>query len=98
MNGTQIFGGMGIVSGNILKYYLYKSTKAVEFYCPIMYLFFLTQGSTSRVNSGVQVNYASGYERRQRTGVTSKNCCTPTARFQLRRAISQTDFRKARVV
>ncbi|WP_433629264.1 MFS transporter [Halomicrococcus sp. NG-SE-24] len=31
-------------SGNVLKYYLYKSTKAVEFYRPIMYLFFLAQG------------------------------------------------------
>jgi MFS family permease len=29
---------------SILKYYLYKSTKAVEFYRPIMYLFFLAQG------------------------------------------------------
>jgi len=28
----------------ILKYYLYKATKAVEFYRPIMYLFFLAQG------------------------------------------------------
>jgi MFS family permease len=30
--------------GDVLKYYLYKSTKAVEFYRPIMYLFFLAQG------------------------------------------------------
>jgi len=30
---------------NVLKYYLYKSTKAVEFYRPIMYLFFLAQGA-----------------------------------------------------
>ncbi len=30
--------------GSVLKYYLYKSTKAVEFYRPIMYLFFLAQG------------------------------------------------------
>src|SRR6056297_292724 len=30
--------------GSIIKYYLYKSTKAVEFYRPIMYLFFLAQG------------------------------------------------------
>jgi len=29
---------------SIIKYYLYKSTKAVEFYRPIMYLFFLAQG------------------------------------------------------
>ena len=29
---------------SVLKYYLYKSTKAVEFYRPIMYLFFLAQG------------------------------------------------------
>jgi MFS family permease len=31
---------------SVLKYYLYKSTKAVEFYRPIMYLFFLAQGLT----------------------------------------------------
>ncbi len=31
-------------SGSVLKYYLYKSTKAVEFYRPIMYLYFLSQG------------------------------------------------------
>jgi MFS family permease len=29
---------------SVLLYYLYKSTKAVEFYRPIMYLFFLAQG------------------------------------------------------
>ena len=29
---------------SVLKYYLYKSTKAVEFYRPVMYLFFLAQG------------------------------------------------------
>jgi len=34
------------VRGPILKYYLYKATKAVEFYRPIMYLFFLAQGLT----------------------------------------------------
>lgn len=28
----------------ILKYYLYKATKAVEFYRPIMYIYFLSQG------------------------------------------------------
>ena len=33
-------------SSSVLKYYLYKSTKAVEFYRPIMYLFFLAQGLT----------------------------------------------------
>ncbi|WP_224450501.1 MFS transporter [Haloprofundus salilacus] len=32
------------LSGSILKYYLYKATKAVEFYRPIMYIFFLAQG------------------------------------------------------
>ncbi|MFB6155743.1 MAG: MFS transporter [Haloferacaceae archaeon] len=30
--------------GSVLKYYLYKATKAVEFYRPIMYLYFLSQG------------------------------------------------------
>jgi MFS family permease len=30
--------------GSVLKYYLYKATKAVEFYRPVMYLFFLAQG------------------------------------------------------
>jgi MFS family permease len=34
----------GISRGPVLKYYLYKATKAVEFYRPIMYLFFLAQG------------------------------------------------------
>jgi len=29
---------------SVLKYYLYKATKSVEFYRPIMYLFFLAQG------------------------------------------------------
>jgi MFS family permease len=33
-----------IPPASVLKYYLYKSTKAVEFYRPIMYLFFLAQG------------------------------------------------------
>jgi MFS family permease len=28
----------------VLKYYLYKATKAVEFYRPVMYLYFLAQG------------------------------------------------------
>ncbi|WP_425499771.1 MFS transporter [Natrinema caseinilyticum] len=36
----------GSTRGRVLKYYLYKSTKAVEFYRPIMYLFFLAQGLT----------------------------------------------------
>lgn len=31
---------------SLLKYYVYKSTEAVEFYRPIMYLFFLGQGLT----------------------------------------------------
>lgn len=34
----------GPVSGDVLRYYIYKATKAVEFYRPIMYLFFLAQG------------------------------------------------------
>ncbi|MFC5972089.1 MFS transporter [Halomarina salina] len=34
----------GRPAGGILKYYLYKATKGVEFYRPIMYLFFLAQG------------------------------------------------------
>ena len=29
---------------SVLQYYLYKATKAVEFYRPVMYLFFLAQG------------------------------------------------------
>ncbi|WP_435158872.1 MFS transporter [Haladaptatus sp. DFWS20] len=35
---------LGSARTSVLKYYLYKSTKAVEFYRPIMYLFFLAQG------------------------------------------------------
>lgn len=30
--------------GSVAKYYLYRATKAVEFYRPVMYLFFLSQG------------------------------------------------------
>ncbi|MDS0301065.1 MFS transporter [Halogeometricum sp. S1BR25-6] len=44
MGGGTGDGVRGTVSGNILKYYVYKATKAVEFYRPIMYLFFLAQG------------------------------------------------------
>ncbi|WP_280586409.1 MFS transporter [Halorubrum sp. Boch-26] len=44
MAGASSDGSGGAVSGNILKYYIYKSTKAVEFYRPVMYLFFLAQG------------------------------------------------------
>ncbi|MDS0477104.1 MFS transporter [Natrinema sp. 1APR25-10V2] len=44
MAGGSGDGVRWAISGNILKYYLYKSTKAVEFYRPIMYLFFLAQG------------------------------------------------------
>ena len=32
------------ISGAVFKYYLYKATEAVEFYRPIMYLYFLSQG------------------------------------------------------
>ncbi|UTF52276.1 MFS transporter [Natronosalvus rutilus] len=46
MDGGSGDGVRGAVSGEILKYYVYKSTKAVEFYRPIMYLFFLAQGLT----------------------------------------------------
>ena len=44
MAGGSGAGVRWALSGRILKYYLYKSTKAVEFYRPIMYLFFLAQG------------------------------------------------------
>jgi MFS family permease len=33
-----------VVSRAVLKYYLFKATEAVEFYRPIMYLYFLSQG------------------------------------------------------
>lgn len=32
------------ISGAVFRYYLYKATEAVEFYRPIMYLYFLSQG------------------------------------------------------
>ncbi len=38
------WGASDLPPASVLKYYLYKSTKAVEFYRPIMYLFFLAQG------------------------------------------------------
>ncbi|MUV57514.1 Predicted arabinose efflux permease, MFS family [Halogeometricum rufum] len=47
----------GAVSGSILKYYVYKSTKAVEFYRPIMYLFFLAQGLSFTQISVLEVLY-----------------------------------------
>ncbi|ELZ41900.1 major facilitator superfamily MFS_1 [Halorubrum californiense DSM 19288] len=44
MAGSTGGGFRASLSGPILKYYAYKATKAVEFYRPIMYLFFLAQG------------------------------------------------------
>ncbi|QCJ45868.1 MFS transporter [Haloprofundus sp. MHR1] len=44
MTGCAGIGTRWALSGSILKYYLYKATKAVEFYRPVMYLFFLAQG------------------------------------------------------
>ncbi|MFC7073982.1 MFS transporter [Halovenus rubra] len=41
----------------VLRYYLYKSTKAVEFYRPIMYLFFLAQGLTFTQIAVLEVLY-----------------------------------------
>nr|WP_254530006.1 MFS transporter [Natrinema gelatinilyticum] len=46
MNIPAVFRWQGSTRGRVIKYYLYKSTKAVEFYRPIMYLFFLAQGLT----------------------------------------------------
>ncbi|ELZ30186.1 MFS transporter [Halorubrum distributum] len=43
MAGSTGGGLRESLSGPILKYYAYKATKAVEFYRPIMYLFFLAQ-------------------------------------------------------
>ncbi|WP_276280856.1 MFS transporter [Halorussus caseinilyticus] len=34
----------GVPTAPVLKYYTYKATKAVEFYRPVMYLYFLSQG------------------------------------------------------
>jgi MFS family permease len=44
MSGLPLDRWSGSASGSVLKYYLYKGTKAVEFYRPVMYLFFLAQG------------------------------------------------------
>jgi MFS family permease len=44
MRGLSRRFGRHSLPASVLKYYLYKSTKAVEFYRPIMYLFFLAQG------------------------------------------------------
>jgi len=46
MVGTGVERWATSTPGSVLKYYLYKSTSAVEFYRPIMYLFFLAQGLT----------------------------------------------------
>jgi MFS family permease len=42
--GSLVSWRQSSLRGRVLKYYLYKATKAVEFYRPIMYLFFLAQG------------------------------------------------------
>lgn len=44
MEDVSLQRGILAAPKSVLKYYLYKSTKAVEFYRPIMYLFFLAQG------------------------------------------------------
>jgi MFS family permease len=44
MRVAAAFDWDGVPRAPVLKYYLYKATKAVEFYRPIMYLFFLAQG------------------------------------------------------
>ncbi len=44
MNRLSVSFWTEAARGSIIKYYLYKATKAVEFYRPIMYLFFLAQG------------------------------------------------------
>ena len=44
MDGVFRHRGGSLPPPSVLKYYLYKATKAVEFYRPIMYLFFLAQG------------------------------------------------------
>lgn len=44
MRVAAAFDWDGASRAPVLKYYLYKATKAVEFYRPIMYLFFLAQG------------------------------------------------------
>jgi MFS family permease len=41
---VSFWGSPDLPPKSVLRYYLYKSTKAVEFYRPIMYLFFLAQG------------------------------------------------------
>ena len=41
---VSFWSSFAIPSTSVAKYYLYKSTKAVEFYRPVMYLFFLAQG------------------------------------------------------
>ena len=44
MVGSSLRRALDETPGSVRKYYAYKSTKAVEFYRPIMYLFFLAQG------------------------------------------------------
>jgi MFS family permease len=44
MAGTGTADRSWLPTGSVGKYYLYKATKAVEFYRPVMYLFFLQQG------------------------------------------------------
>ncbi|WP_435073477.1 MFS transporter [Halorubrum sp. HHNYT27] len=46
MGESPLRSGRSVPSASVLKYYFYKATKAVEFYRPVMYLFFLAQGLT----------------------------------------------------
>ena len=44
MGESSRYRERAIPQASLLKYYVYKATKAVEFYRPVMYLFFLAQG------------------------------------------------------
>ncbi|WP_435334959.1 MFS transporter [Haloarchaeobius sp. TZWWS8] len=48
---------MDLPDASVLRYYLYKATKAVEFYRPVMYLYFLSQGLTFTQITALEATY-----------------------------------------
>ncbi|WP_435317179.1 MFS transporter [Haloarchaeobius sp. TZWSO28] len=44
-------------ASSVVRYYLYKATKAVEFYRPVMYLYFLSQGLTFTQIAALEAAY-----------------------------------------
>jgi len=82
----------------VLKYYLYKATKAVEFYRPVMYLYFLSQGlsftqialleaayNVTTVLGEVPTGYVGDRIGRRDSLLVVRSCCRCRTRTPTRR-------------